>query len=98
MLDEVLGQHQRADGDFLKAARHTGVDDEIGVIALDEEGGSHGGVHLTHAAAAGDETVPQGVEADAVDDFGRCGAVDEAVDLRGHGVEQSSKHRGILQI
>ena len=48
VLDEVLCQHQRADRDFLKAACHAHIDNEVGVVALNEEGGGHSGVHLPH--------------------------------------------------
>ena len=92
VLDELLRQHQRADGNLLKAAGHAGVEDQIRLIVLDQQGGGHGGVDFAYAAAAGDHVVADAVKGNAMDRFLRLGVVDETADLRGHGVKKSDVH------
>ena len=62
MLHEPIRQHQRTDGQILKAACYAHVQNEVGVVQVDKQLGGHGGVDLTHTAAAGDDVLLNAVE------------------------------------
>ena len=62
MLHEPIRQHQRTDGQILKAARYAHVQNEIRVVQVDKKLGGHGGVDLAHTAAAGDNVLLNAVE------------------------------------
>ena len=63
------------------------------MVVLDQQRGGHGGVHLAHAAAAGDDIGPDAVKGHTVHRLHGGGPVDEAVDLRRHGVKKGDMHR-----
>ena len=62
MLHKPIRQHQRTDGQILKAARHAYIQNEVGVVQVDKKLGGHGGVDLAHTAAAGDDVLLNAVE------------------------------------
>ena len=55
VLDKFFRQHQRADGNLIKAARHTGVEDQIHAVFQAQDLRRHGGIHLADTAGAGND-------------------------------------------
>ena len=95
MLHEALSQYQRADGHFLKAAGHTGVEDHIGPVERDEQLGRHGGIDLAHTAAAGDNILTNMVKRDTGHRLQQVCALlrQQALYFAGHGIHQTDFHR-----
>ena len=94
MLDKILRQHHRADGQIVEASGHPGVDNPVRLVPVNKILGAHGGVHLPDAPGVG-----QDARLDLVDgnpagrlQMLRPGVRQQAGDLLLHGVGKSDPH------
>ena len=55
VLDEILRQHHRADGQIVEASGHPGVDNPVRLVPVNKILGAHGGVHLPDAPGVGQD-------------------------------------------
>ena len=62
VLNEFIGEHNRADGGVYEAACDADIDDEIGGISIDAELCCHGGVDFANATGTGDEVFAETIE------------------------------------
>ena len=69
VLNEFIGEHNRADGGVYEAACDADIDDEIGGISIDAELCCHGGVDFANATGTGDEVFAETIEIHASGGF-----------------------------
>ena len=95
VLNEFIGEHNRADGGVYEAACDADIDDEIGGISIDAELCCHGGVDFANATGTGDEVFAETIEIHASGGF--C-AFDSFIakkrcDFFAHGIKKDNFHR-----
>ena len=91
MLDELLCQHQRADGQVLHRSGDACVQNQVRRVARQQQLRRHGDIDLANAAGAGDDPRRDGVKRHARDclQFLGAAALQQALQLRLHGVDQA---------
>ena len=98
MLDKAVGQQNGADGKIQKTSRYPGVDDPVRVMAVNEQLGAHGGIHLSHPAGKGQDTRRHLIDGHTADRFQQLciGGFQNTLDFPCHGVSQS--YHGLLSL